>query len=347
MVVKNLYCSQALNDGLHEAMEENQKVLFIGEDILDPYGGAFKVAKGLSTKFPDRVYPTPICEAAIVGIANGLALRGFVPVVEIMFGDFITLAFDQIINHLSKYNAMYHGKVNPHLVIRTPMGGHRGYGPTHSQSLEKFLIGIPNIKVLYPSHLHPIKNMLKKAINKEPKPVIFLENKQLYSIRNQTPKKNKIGYFDTIFSEDDFPTVTLSLCNFKTADVTFVCFGGIVPMVMNEAVRLLTEKEIYCELVILSQISPINMLPVVESVSRSKRIITVEEGTLTGAVGNEIITKFVENYMDLLISKPIRIAAVDDIIPSARQLEDEILPSPKNINNAVLTILNKKRRVIH
>jgi len=110
---------------------------------------------------------------------------------------------------------------------------------------------------------------------------------------------------------------------------------------------LLTEKEIYCELVILSQISPINMLPVVESVSRSKRIITVEEGTLTGAVGNEIITKFVENYMDLLISKPIRIAAVDDIIPSARQLEDEILPSPKNINNAVLTILNKKRRVIH
>ena len=168
----NSYCSKVLNDALHEAMEENSKVLFIGEDILDPYGGAFKVAKGLSTKFPDRVYPTPISEAAIMGIANGLSLRGFVPVVEIMFGDFIALAFDQILNHMSKFGSMYNGQVKPHLVVRTPMGGYRGYGPTHSQSLEKFLIGIPNIIVLYPSHVHPIKSILKKAINNETKPNI-------------------------------------------------------------------------------------------------------------------------------------------------------------------------------
>lgn len=339
--VKICYCSKALNDGLHEAMEENQRVLFLGEDILDPYGGAFKVAKGLSTKFPDRVYPTPISEAAIMGIANGLALRGFIPVVEIMFGDFITLAFDQILNHLSKFSSMYNGKVNPHLVIRTPMGGYRGYGPTHSQALEKFLIGIPNINVLYPSHIHPLKTMLKKAINIDTKPVIFLENKLLYATQNQIPKGNKIKYFDAITTAGDYPTITLSLSNFTIADVTIVCFGGMAPMVLNEAVKLLTEEEIYCELVVLSQISPINISPIAESVSRSERLITVEEGTLTGAVGNEIITKFVENHMELLKKKPIRIAAKDDVIPSAKRLEAEALPSPKNIYDAVITTLNE------
>jgi len=337
----NSYCSKTLNDALHEAMYENDKVLFIGEDILDPYGGAFKIAKGLSTKFPDRVYSTPISEAAIMGIANGLALRGFVPVVEIMFGDFITLAFDQILNHLSKYSSMYNGQVNPHVVVRTPMGGYRGYGPTHSQSLEKFLIGIPNIIVLYPSHIHPLKSMLKKAINDETKPVIFLENKLLYSTHNQIPKNNKVEYFDVIKTEDDYPTITLSLSNFTTADVTIVCFGGITPMVMDEAVKLLTEEEIYCELVILSQISPMNNGPIEESVYRSKRLITVEEGTLTGAVGNEIITRFVENHMDFLQTPPIRIAAKDDIVPSSRQLENEVLPSPKNIYDTVVKLLNK------
>jgi len=341
--VKNHFCSRVLNDGLHEAMEENQRVIFIGEDILDPYGGAFKVAKGISTKFPDRVYSTPISEAAIMGIANGLALRGFIPVVEIMFGDFITLAFDQILNHLSKFSSMYNGKVSPHLVIRTPMGGYRGYGPTHSQSLEKFLIGIPNIDVLYPSHLHPLKTMLKKAINQGSKPIIFLENKLLYSIQNQIPKDNKIGYFNVISSGDDYPTITLSLSDFTIADVTLVCFGGMVPIVMNAAVKLLTEEEIYCELVVLSQISPINICPIAESVSRSEILLTIEEGTLTGAVGNEIITKFVENHMDLLKNNPKRIAAKDDVIPSAKQLEEEALPSQKNIYDAVVTIISEKK----
>lgn len=335
---KIYYCSKALNEGLHDAMEENQKVIFIGEDILDPYGGAFKVARGLSTRFPDRVYPTPISEAAILGISNGLALRGYIPVVEIMFGDFIGLAFDQILNHLSKFKSMYNGQVNPHLVIRTPMGGYRGYGPTHSQSLEKFLIGIPNIKVLYPSHIHNLKIMIKKAIIDDHGPIIFLENKSMYTIPNQI-STDKIEYFTSVTTEDDYPTIILSLSDFATAEVTIVCFGGLTPMIMNEVVKLLTEEEIYCEIVVLSEISPININPIAESVSRTGRLITVEEGTLTGAVGNEIITKFVENHMELLQKKPIRIAAKDDIIPSARQLEDEVLPSPKNIYDAVITIL--------
>ena len=337
---RKYYCCQALNDAMHEAMNENEKVLFFGEDILDPYGGAFKVAKGLSTKFPERVYTSPISEAAIMGVANGLALRGYVPVVEIMFADFITLAYDQILNHLSKFRSMYNGKVSPHLVVRTPVGGYRGYGPTHSQSLEKFLIGIPNINVVYPSHIHPLKNLLKKAINHYDVPIIFLENKLLYSIPNQIPEDGKIEYYDVIKTVEDFYTLTLSLSGFLSADVTIVCFGGMVPMVMAEAVRLLTEEEIYCEIVVPSQLSPLNMEPIIDSVSRSKRLMTVEEGTLRGAVGNEIITKFVEGHMDILINNPIRIAAIDDIIPSSRKLEDKVLPSPGNIYDSVIKMLN-------
>ena len=126
-----------LNQGLHQAFSKDQNVYCLGEDILDPYGGAFKVTQGLSSQYPGRVLTTPISEAGIVGVATGMALRGLRPVVEIMFGDFITLIADQVINHLTKFRWMYNDQVRVPIVIRTPMGGRRGYGPTHSQSLEK------------------------------------------------------------------------------------------------------------------------------------------------------------------------------------------------------------------
>ena len=126
----------------------------LGEDILDPYGGAFKVTRGLSTDFPTRVRTTPISEAAIAGVSAGLALAGFRPIAEIMFGDFLALCFDQIANHISKYGAMYDGAATCPVVIRTPSGGGRGYGPTHSQSLEKHFLGIPHLRVVAGSLWH-------------------------------------------------------------------------------------------------------------------------------------------------------------------------------------------------
>ena len=130
----------SLNSALITALEKDEHVLIFGEDILDPYGGAFKVTRGLSSSFPDQVFTTPVSEAGIVGVASGLALRGFRPVVEIMFGDFVTLAADQVINHAAKFRYMYNDQVNVPVVIRTPMGGRRGYGPTHSQTMEKLFI---------------------------------------------------------------------------------------------------------------------------------------------------------------------------------------------------------------
>ncbi|MFV0276921.1 MAG: hypothetical protein ACK5HY_07025, partial [Parahaliea sp.] len=139
---------EAINRALGDWMSADPDVVLLGEDIRSPYGGAFKVTRGLSFAHPDRVLNTPISEAAIVGIGNGLALGGKRPVVEIMFGDFLTLCFDQILNHAAKFRGMYNRQVENPLVVRTPMGGGRGYGPTHSQNLEKHFAGVPGLRVL-------------------------------------------------------------------------------------------------------------------------------------------------------------------------------------------------------
>ena len=125
---------ESINKSLHRLMKDDEKVLVLGEDIIDPYGGAFKVTKGLSTAFPSRVINTPISEASITGFATGLAIKGYKPILEIMFGDFITLCTDQIVNGASKFRWMYGEQFSVPLIIRTPMGGRRGYGSTHSQT---------------------------------------------------------------------------------------------------------------------------------------------------------------------------------------------------------------------
>ena len=125
---------KSINTALEKMLKNHEEVILYGEDLLDPYGGAFKVTKGLSTKFPDRVLPTPVSEAAIIGMAGGMAIGGLRPIVEIMFGDFIMLGADQLLNHLVKYEWMYNNKVNVPVTIRATMGGRRGYGPTHSQN---------------------------------------------------------------------------------------------------------------------------------------------------------------------------------------------------------------------
>src|SRR5512137_1505090 len=170
----------SLNSALRQALSQDERVLLLGEDILDPYGGAFKVTRGLSTAFPGRVLTTPISEAGIVGVATGMALRGYRPVVEIMFGDFITLIADQIINHAAKFRWMYNDQVHVPLILRTPMGGRRGYGPTHSQSLEKMFMGIPGLKVVAPNTLGDPGQLLETAISDDD-PVLFVEHKLLYT----------------------------------------------------------------------------------------------------------------------------------------------------------------------
>jgi len=144
---------QALNSALRKLLSEVPEVVLLGEDLHDPYGGAFKVTAGLSTDFPERVISTPISEAGIIGAGIGLALAGRRPIVEVMFADFLALGMDQILNHAVKFPGMFPDGAVP-LVIRTPSGGRRGYGPTHSQSTESLMVAVPGLTVVFPSHRH-------------------------------------------------------------------------------------------------------------------------------------------------------------------------------------------------
>jgi pyruvate/2-oxoglutarate/acetoin dehydrogenase E1 component len=334
-------CSEVLNRALHQLFTERADVVLIGEDLLDPYGGAFKVSAGLSTKWPDRVLTTPISEAAIVGVAGGLALRGLRPIVEIMFGDFTALACDQIVNHLAKFRAIYNGQVSCPVVIRTPMGGRRGYGPTHSQSLEKLFLGIPGLTVVAPSRHHELGEMLRRTVAETEDPVLFVENKLMYGQPHEPLREGRIAEFSAHTTEGRYPTLTLSLNDFAPPDVTLVTYGGMLPLTMEAALELAVEHELFADIVAPSQLSPLPARELLEALGRSRRLVVAEEGTLAGGWGAEVVARLMDEADFHFASA--RVAAKDGIIPTSRALEDAVLPQPKDIVAAALKLVSTLR----
>jgi pyruvate/2-oxoglutarate/acetoin dehydrogenase E1 component len=330
-------CVQVLNEALHEIFASRSDVYLFGEDILDPYGGAFKVTQGLSDGYPDRVFTTPISEASLFGVAAGMALRGQRPILEIMFGDFIALGFDQVVNGISKFREMYDDQVTVPLVVRTPMGGRRGYGPTHSQSLEKLLLGVPNIRVVAASECHDLGALLVHAVEDDG-PVFFIENKLMYGRPNRRPEAGHIGELAVRESVGPYPALTFSGTDFTEATATIVTYGGMVPVVLEAITELILEHEIFCEVVALSQLVPMELDSVLESVARTGALVTAEEGTLTGGFGAEIAARVQEAAWSDLRGPVQRVAARDGIIPSARPLEDAMLPSVHDVVEAIAAL---------
>ncbi|MCB0360597.1 MAG: hypothetical protein KDD44_13210, partial [Bdellovibrionales bacterium] len=267
-------CVEQINQTLYRLLAEDERVLLLGEDILDPYGGAFKATKGLSTAFPDRVLATPISEATIVGVAGGLALEGFRPVVELMFGDFLGLTFDQLLNYVTKYALMFQGGVQCPLVVRTPMGGRRGYGPTHSQSIEKHFVGIPGLEVLALSQVHPIDAMLRYAVLESDGPTLLIENKRLYGAAILPTGRGKIGEHIVVEDglEDPRGSVVLSLAPEEVPDITIVTYGDSLNEVMQASETLLIEEELVSEIVVLGSLSPLLLDATIRSLRRSGRL---------------------------------------------------------------------------
>lgn len=330
-------CVEALNAGLTAAFERRDDVYLIGEDLLDPYGGAFKVAKGLSTRWPERVITTPISEASLFGVASGMAMRGLRPVLEIMFGDFIALGFDQIVNGISKYREMYDEQVTLPLVVRLPMGGRRGYGPTHSQSLEKLLIGVPNIRVVAASEYHDLEALIGAAIDDD-EPVFFIENKLMYGRFNERPAGGLIGDLGVRETAGPYPALTLSGNDFAEGTATIATYGGMLPIAVEAVTDLILEHEIFCEIVVLGELLPLDLDPILESIGRTGALITAEEGGLTGGVGAEIAARVSEAAWGELRAPVRRIAAADGIIPGAPTLENAVLPDVAAVREAVLAL---------
>lgn len=325
----NKRCNELIREALHEELERNKNIIIYGEDVKDEYGGAFKVTKGLSKDFPENIYNMPISEACMTGMAVGMALSGKIPIVEIMFGDFITLGMDQLLNHATKYGWIYGEEVQVPLILRTPMGAKRGYGPTHSQSLEKFLMGIPLLKMIALSPLHNPKLIYKTILDTITSPTVVIENKQLYSERMISVENNKYQSFRVEeINHYGYSTMYLSLDREVIPDITILTYGGMVKEVLKAAENLMMEEEIQADVIVISQLLPLPKDDIREFIKKKTSLVIVEEGTKTSGIGAEVAAwcaeeKLAENYL--------RIGANDLPIPNGIRLEEQMIPNQHSI----------------
>ncbi len=328
---------QSLNAAMHRLMAGDSRVVVLGEDILDPYGGAFKVTRGLSTQFPDRVLTTPISEGAIVGLANGLALRGMRPIAEIMFGDFVTLAADQLINHAAKFRWMYNEQVRVPLVVRTPMGGRRGYGPTHSQSLEKHILGVPGLWVAAPHALGDPGSLLEQSVALED-PVVFVESKVCYGRFLTRPAELRAEEIRT--ARSPFPTLHLTHRGGSPDGVIF-CYGGMAPVALEAVERLRDVDGIRVDLVVVAQLSPTptDHLEALLQRGISEVIAYAEEASSSAGWGAELVATIEEIRASIAPRRSIRhlrIGGAHTPIASSKEMELHDLPSAELVAERLL-----------
>jgi 2-oxoisovalerate dehydrogenase E1 component len=324
---------KSIQRGLDAALAADDRMVVIGEDVESPYGGAFKCTQDLSARYPGRVRNTPISELAIVGIGNGLALAGYHPVVEIMFGDFVTLALDQWVNHAAKFAFMFADKVNVPLVVRTPMGGKRGYGATHSQSLERHVVGVPGTRVLCLHHRYPAADLLREVFARPGLPTFIVENKILYG--KSCSSETRAG-FSLCASDEVFPTVWLAPAD--TPALTIVALGGIGIDAEEAVERLFIEHEQTADLFLPTQLYPFDIGCLLDSLRISGKLLVVEEGQGFASVGAEIVATASERLGSTL-QAAARVAAVECPIPAARPLEKACLPGVDDILAAALRLL--------
>ncbi len=322
--MRTVTVTQIIRETLAAEMRRDPAVFLMGEDI-GVYGGAFGVTRGLIEEFgAERVRDTPISEQAIAGVGIGAAAAGMRPIIEIMFMDFITLAVDQLVNMAAKLHPVY-GVACP-LVVRTPPGAGRGYGATHSQSLERIFLGVPGIKVAAPASATDAAGLLQSAI-RDNNPVVFLEHKLLYPMRfevtEELPPPLPFGRAALVREGGDATLVGWSY-------MTVVCL---------QAAALLAEEGIEVDVVDLRTLNPLDMATVVESVQSTGRVVVVEEGPLTGGFAAEIAAQIMEQAHDYLEHPVARVAMPDFPVPSSKVLEAEVMPTPERIAAAVRTMV--------
>jgi pyruvate/2-oxoglutarate/acetoin dehydrogenase E1 component len=320
--------TEALREALAEELERDPAVFLMGEDIAR-YGGAFGVTRGLLDRFgPQRVINTPISEGSFVGVAVGAAVAGSRPVVEIMFMDFITLAMDQLVNQAAKLHYVFGKGVQCPLVVRTPGGGGRCYGPTHSQSLEAWFTHAPGIKVVAPATPADAKGLLKSAV-RDGNPVLFVEHKMLYGRRGPVPE------------DADF-TVPIGVARVVGSgkDLTIVAWSAMAAEA-EKALPALAESGVKAELIDLRTLSPLDSATVAASVKKTGRALIVEEGCKTGGLSAEIGFQIFERAYEYLDAPIRRLAAPDVPVPASPVLEAAMRPDCAAIVRAATEMIEQ------
>ena len=313
---------EAIRQALDEELERDKRVIFFGEDVAVA-GGVFAVTPGLHEKYgSSRVFDTPISELAMTGAAYGASITGSRPVLEIMFGDFLALSMDVLINQATKYWFLSGGRQSCPLVIRSVVGAGGRFGAIHSQTPVPWLMGITGLKLVAPSNPADAKGLLKAAIRDE-NPVIFFEHKRLYPLKGDVPSGDV--------------TVPLGKANvIRTGgDVTLVsAMKGVHDSLA--AAELLAQQGVQAEVIDLRTIRPVDIETLLTSVQKTNRIAVVEEGPLTGGWASEVLALVTEHGLGDL-DDAWRITTANSPIPYSPPLEDAFLPSPERIAHEVLT----------
>jgi len=316
----------ALREALVEEMARDARVILYGEDVAD-YGGAFKLTKGLLEAFGrERVFNTPISEAAICGTAVGAAIVGLRPVVELMYMDFALMSSDQIANQAAKWHYMSGAQVEVPLVIRASVGAGKGYGGQHSQSLESVFTHIPGLYVVYPATAADAKGLLKSAIRTN-NPVLFVESQGLYPAKGVVPE------------EEYLVPIGQARVAREGTDVTLVGWGPAVPDLLEAAETLAAEHGIAAEVIDLRSLVPLDMETVLASVRKTGRCVVASQAVLVGSYVNEIVARIQLEAFDFLDGPVGRIGAANGISPQAESLERAFLPNAGDVVRAVLALV--------
>lgn len=316
---------EAVAAGIAQEMRRDDTVIFLGEDVAKP-GGVFKTTEGLQAEFGElRVRDTPIAEQAILGATMGAAMTGLKPIAEIMFSDFFAVCWDIVVNQIAKTRFMTNGQCSFPLVIRSANGGGARFGAQHSQSVENWAMAIPGLKVVAPSSPADVKGLLAAAIQ-DPDPVLFFEQKSLYGTKGEVPEGDHVDQLGKakVLREG--------------SDVTIVALAAMVRRAMKAADTLEKEHGISAEVVDVRSLVPLDTTTIFESVSKTSRLVTVEENPRLCGWGAEISSLVAEELFWDLEGPIVRVTTPHIPLPSADALEDAVMPSPEKVVDAVVKL---------
>jgi pyruvate dehydrogenase E1 component beta subunit len=316
-----------VNEALAEELRRDPTVFIMGEDVAEA-GTPFKVMSGLVEEFgPERVIDSPISEAGISGIGLGAAMTGMRPVVDIMFGDFLTLVMDQVANQAAKIHYMSGGRLKAPLTIRTTLGATRRSAAQHSQSLHAWVAHVPGLKVAVPSTPYDAKGLLKSAI-RDDNPVVFFEDKMMFATKGPVP-------------EEEY-TLPLGVADVKREgeDLTIVATSSMVYVAL-EAAELLEQEGVSAEVVDPRTLVPLDRETLVASVTKTGRALVVDEGHTSYGVSAELAAVLADEAFWHLDAPVKRLAALDVPIPFSPVLEDETVPTPERVLEVAKALVGK------
>jgi pyruvate dehydrogenase E1 component beta subunit len=326
---RELTIAQAVNEALAEELRRDESVFVIGEDVAEA-GHPFKVLAGLVQEFgPERVLDSPISEPGITGLALGAAMTGMRPVVDIMFGDFVTLIMDQLVNQAAKIHYMSGGSLKAPLTVRTTLGATRRSAAQHSQSLHAWMAHVPGLKVCLPATPADAKGLLKSAI-RDDNPVIVFEDKMMYTTKGPVPEGEHL--------------VPLGVADVKREgeDVTVIATSSMVYVAL-QAAEALADHGVSAEVVDPRTIAPLDRETLVASARKTGRVVVVDEGHQSYGASAELAAVVAEGAFWHLDAPVKRLGAMDVPIPFSPVLEDETVPTPERVVEAALELVGKQR----